>query len=61
MVSSDDRPPMRLESAGGAAVKLQLRRAAPADDLDVAPQHLLRVARAERLHRASFAAKRPAK
>ena len=39
------------EAPPGAAVKLQLRRTAVADDLDVAPQHATRVAGAERLHR----------
>src|SRR5262245_45520592 len=39
------------EAAAGAAVELKPRRAAAADDLDVAPQHALRVASAERLHR----------
>ena len=32
-------------------MKLQSRRAATADHLDVAPEHLLRVAGAERFHR----------
>src|SRR5262245_45988602 len=39
------------EAAAGAAVELKPRRTAAADDLDVAPQHALRVAGAERLHR----------
>ena len=51
MVSSDDRPPIAAKRRRGAAVKLQLRRAAAADDFDVAPEHALRVAGAERLHR----------
>lgn len=38
------------ESTGGAAMKLQLRRTAEPDDLDVAPQHATRVSRAKRLH-----------
>ena len=49
------------QTTRGAAVKLQLRRAVTPDDLDVAPQHILGVARAERLHRRFFAANRPAK
>jgi hypothetical protein len=40
-----------LEPAGGAAMKPELRRAAVAYHLDVLPQHLLRVAGAEGLHR----------
>lgn len=40
------------EAPRGAAVQLELRRTARlADDLDVAPQHALRVAGAERFHR----------
>src|SRR5262245_44165211 len=39
------------EAAPGAAVELEPRRAAAADDLDVAPEHALRVPGAERLHR----------
>jgi hypothetical protein len=39
------------EAPRGAAVQLQLRRAARLPhDLDVAPEHALRVARAERFH-----------
>ena len=40
----------RGETAAGAAVQLQLRRPAAPHDLDVAPQHALRMAGAERLH-----------
>src|SRR5882672_11864919 len=43
-------PPHRGKSTRRAAVELQLRRTAAADHLDVAPQHALRVARAERFH-----------
>ena len=32
-------------------MKLQLRRSAAPDHLDITPQHLLRVSRAERFHR----------
>src|SRR5262245_60546123 len=39
------------EAAPGAAVEVEPRRAAAADDLDVAPKHALRVPGAERLHR----------
>lgn len=38
------------KAAGGAAVKLQLRWTASADYFEVAPEHLLRVSRAEGLH-----------
>ena len=49
-----------LEPACGASVKPQLRRpAASADDLDVAPQHPLRVARAQGFHRGFFRGKAP--
>jgi len=47
----------RLEPSSSAAMQLQLRRSAMADHLDVAPQHALRVARAERLHRCLFSGK----
>ena len=51
MVSSERTAAHRGEAPGGAAVQLQLRRAAAPDDLDVAPEHAVRVAGAERLHR----------
>ena len=35
-------------------MKPQLRGAADADDFDIAPEHALRVSRAERLHRRFF-------
>src|SRR5258706_3394010 len=38
------------EAPRRAAVQLQLRRASPADDSDVAPEDALRMAGAERLH-----------
>ena len=41
----------RAKATGGATVQLKLRGAAVADHLDVAPQHTLGMARAERLHR----------
>jgi len=44
----------RFEPARGAAVQLQLRRTAVADDFNVAPQHAVRVACPERLHRRFF-------
>lgn len=40
----------RRESAAGAAVKPQRRRAAPPHDLDITPQHVLRMAGAEGFH-----------
>ena len=40
-----------VESSFGAAVKLQLRRAAMTDDLHSAPQDVLRMPGAEGLHR----------
>ena len=43
-------PPHRGKSPRGAAVQLQLRGSAAANHLDVAPQHTLRVAGAERFH-----------
>jgi len=43
----------------GAAMKLQLRRSVTPNHLDVAPQYILRVARAERLHR-RFLGREPA-
>ena len=42
--------PHRSKSPRRAAVELQSRRTATSDHLDVAPQHALRVTRAERLH-----------
>jgi hypothetical protein len=49
-----------VEAPGRTALQLQLRRpAGPADDLDVTPQHALRVAGAERLHR-RFLGREPA-
>ena len=40
------------EASRGAAMQLQLRwTAGPADDFDIAPQHALRMAGPERLHR----------
>jgi hypothetical protein len=44
----------RVEPAGGAAVQPQLRRTAAAHNLDVAPQHALRVAGSQRFHRRFF-------
>ena len=49
----------RRETPRGAAVQLQLRRAAAPDDFDVAPEHAVRVAGAERLHR-RFLGREPA-
>ena len=46
--------PGRREAARGAAVQLQLRRAAAANDFDVAPEHAQRSPGAERLHRRFF-------
>lgn len=40
-----------LEAAPRPTVKLEPGRTASANDLDTAPQHILRVARAQRLHR----------
>ena len=48
----------RRKPPGRAAVELELRRTAAAHDLDVPPQHLLRVSRAERLH-AGFLGREP--
>ena len=46
-----------FEPARGAAVQLQLRRAAASHHLDVAPQHASRVTGAECLHRRLFRGK----
>ena len=44
-----------VKPAGGAAMKLQLRRSAGrAHDFDVAPEHALRMSGAERFHRRFF-------
>ena len=51
MVSSDDAPADVGKTPGGAAVQLQPGRTVAPDDLDVAPQHALRMAGAERFHR----------
>lgn len=48
-----------LGAPGGAAVQLQLRRPAEADDLDVLPQHAAGMAGAESLHR-RFLGRKPA-
>ena len=52
MCNGQERRPAadRAESHCRAPVQPELRRTADAHDLDVAPQHALRVARAERLH-----------
>src|SRR2546423_12221541 len=55
-VGMRDREQRRIPSHGGkstrrTAVELQLRRTATPDHFDVAPQHAMRVARAERLQR----------
>ena len=42
------------KATAGTAVKLQLRRSPAPDDLHVAPEHLLGMAGAERLHRGFF-------
>lgn len=44
----------RREPAGGAAVKLETRWPAGPNDLDVPPQDVLRMPRAERLHARFF-------
>lgn len=44
----------RGKSMAGATVQLELRRSAAADDLDVAPEHTLRMTGAERFHRRLF-------
>jgi hypothetical protein len=52
-VSNGEQRPGRshgLEPACGAAVKPQLRRTSGPDDLDIAPEHALRMACAQRLH-----------
>lgn len=41
----------RLEAAACAAVELQSRRSTLANDFDSSPEHVLRMARAERFHR----------
>ena len=61
MVSERGTAADRGETPGGAAVKLQLRRAAAADDLDVAPQHPCVWPVPSAFIAASLAAKRPAK
>src|SRR5947209_6110030 len=40
----------RGKPPAGAPMKLEVRRTAAANDLDIAPQNALRVSRAERLH-----------
>ena len=47
----------RRKSAGGAAMKLQLRRTAVAHDFNIAPQDILRVSRPERFHPGFFRGK----
>lgn len=48
------------EASSGAAVQPQLRRTARlADDFDIAPEHSLRVARAERFHGCFFGGEPP--
>lgn len=42
------------ETFCGAAVELQLRRTGAADNFNVAPEHILRVAGTERLHSRFF-------
>lgn len=61
-----DRQERRPRSHGGesprrAAMKVQLRRPAAADDFDVAPEHVLRVAGAEGFHRRFFGCESPGK
>jgi len=46
--------PDRRKATAGAAVKLQLRRTSSAHNFNIAPQHLLRMTRAERFHRCLF-------
>ena len=54
MVRSEEWPPIAAKRRRGAAVQPQLRRTAAADHLDVAPEHALRMAGAERFHRRFF-------
>src|SRR5580765_905565 len=49
------------KATAGPAMKLQLRRSAAPDDLDVAPEHLLRVTGAERFHRGFLCREAPRK
>ena len=49
----------RVEPTSGGAMQLQLRRAASPYHLDVAPQHAVRVPRAERLHGRFLGSKAP--
>src|SRR4029078_492801 len=51
----------RRNASAIAAVKLQLRRSAAPYDLDVAPEHLLRVTGAERFHRRFLCREAPGK
>ena len=51
------KPAHRREPPRGPAVQRELRRAAAPDDLDVAPQHPVRMPGAERLHRRFFRGK----
>jgi len=51
--------PDRLEPTSGGAMQLQLRRSASPYHLDVAPQHAVRVPRAERLHGRFLGSKAP--
>src|SRR5215467_12587319 len=51
--------PDRLEPTSGGAVQPQLRGAALPYHLDVAPQHAVRVPRAERLHGRFLGSKAP--
>ena len=52
-------PPDGLEPTSGGAMQLQLRGAAPPYHLDVAPQHAVRMPRAERLHGRFLGSKAP--
>ena len=61
-----DREERRLgakhrEATGGAAVKLQLRRPSAPHHLDIAPEDLLGVTGAERLHRRFLCGETPGK
>ena len=51
----------RGKSPGGAPVEPQLRRAASADDLEIAPQNFLGMAGPKRLHAGLFCRKSPRK
>ena len=57
MVTSDENPPIAANRRAAPPCNCELRRAAAPDDLDVAPEHSVRMAGAERFHRRFFRGK----